>query len=134
VLENRQGGRVAVELADERGGGGEIENVVIGKLLAVQLLEEFAELAVKRGGLMRVFAVAQRLRQRGGNDQRLWQADGRLGSGLKPFLQVRRDRRIVGGGAGVNLGGQRAALFQRGVAVALICSATSRNPPGPRSP
>ena len=39
----------------------DVDDVVVGKFLAVKLLGDFQEVAVERAGLMRVFAVAQTL-------------------------------------------------------------------------
>ena len=69
MLENRQRRRFAVKFRDERRRRREVKNVVIGKLLAVQLLEVFGEFPVKRGGLMRVFTITQRLGERRGNGE-----------------------------------------------------------------
>ena len=44
---------------DELGGGGDIEDVVEGEFLAVELLEVLVEIAVERGLLVRVLAVAE---------------------------------------------------------------------------
>ena len=49
----------SLELLDQLGRGGDVEDVVIGKLLAVELLEMLVEIAVERGRLVRVFAVTQ---------------------------------------------------------------------------
>ncbi len=57
VLEDRDG-RLG-EFLDQVGRGSDVEEVVIGKVLAVQLLEMFLESSVERGGLVRIFAVAQ---------------------------------------------------------------------------
>ena len=57
MLQNRDGR--FVELGDQICGGADVENVVKGKFLAVKFLETVIEVAVERGGLMRVFAVAQ---------------------------------------------------------------------------
>ena len=69
VLQDRQRRRVVGEFRDQTRRRGEVQNVVVGKLLAVQLLEIIRGTAVKRRGLVRVFAVAQRLHQRRGNRQ-----------------------------------------------------------------
>ena len=47
------------EFLDQLGGGGDIEDVVVGKFLAVELFEMLVEVAVERGGLVRIFAVAE---------------------------------------------------------------------------
>ena len=44
VLENRQRRGVAGKFGDQGRGGGEVQNVVIGKFLAVELLEIFVEI------------------------------------------------------------------------------------------
>ena len=100
----------------------QIQNIIVGKLLAVQLLEKFVEIAIKRRRLMRVFAVAQWLRQRRGNRQHLWQ---RAFVGGKFLLQMRGNGCVIGGRARKNFCGQLAAKFQRRVAVSEICFATS---------
>ena len=53
--------RRALELADEVGRSGDIENIVIAEFLALQLFEGFVERTVERGLLVRVFAVAETL-------------------------------------------------------------------------
>ena len=55
VFQNRDG-RFG-ELGDQVRRGADVENVVKGKVLAVELLEMLVEVAVERRGLMRVFAV-----------------------------------------------------------------------------
>ena len=67
VLENRQRRRVVREFGDQIRRRRQIQNVVVGKFLAVKLLEKFVEFAVKRRLLVRIFTVTQRLRQRRGN-------------------------------------------------------------------
>ncbi len=62
VLEN--GDRRFLEFADELRGGGDIEDVVERKFLAVELLEIRVEIAVQRCLLVRIFAVAQVADQR----------------------------------------------------------------------
>ena len=79
VLENRQRRRIVRELRDQARRRRQVENVVVGKFLAVQLLEVFVEPAVKRRRLVRVLAVAQRLRQRR----------------LKPTSDAGRRRRLI---------------------------------------
>jgi hypothetical protein len=51
--------RGALELADEVGRGGDIEDVVIAEFLALQLVEGLVERAVEGGLLVRVLAVAR---------------------------------------------------------------------------
>ena len=62
VLENRQRWRLTGIFRNQRGGGGEIENVVVRKFLPVELFEEVSEIAVQRRALMGILAVAQVLR------------------------------------------------------------------------
>ena len=62
MLQNRDGW--FVELGDQICGGADVENVVKGKFFAVKFLETAIEVAVERGGLMRVFAVTQPRRER----------------------------------------------------------------------
>ena len=114
MFEDGQRRRVLAELADERGRGGEVENVVVGKFLPVQLFEVVVELAVERRRLVRIFAVAQRLRQRRENIERRWQAGGRRR--LEFFLQMRGNGAVISRGAGKNFRRQFAAQFQRCVA------------------
>ena len=63
-------GASVAEFRDQSCRRRQIQNVVVGKFLAVELFEKLVELAVKRRRLVRVLAVAQRLRQRRGNRQR----------------------------------------------------------------
>src|SRR5262249_56247886 len=52
------------EFGDQVGRRGDVENVVKGKVLAVEFFEVLVEIAVERGVLMWVFAVTQPHRQR----------------------------------------------------------------------
>jgi hypothetical protein len=116
-------GAPLAELRDQICRRRQIQNVIVGKFLAVELLEKFVELAVERRRLVRVFAVTQRLRQRRGNRQHLRQ---RILVGGKFLLQMRGNRGVVGGGARKNFRGQLAAQFQGRVASSPeICFATS---------
>ena len=56
--------RRALELTDEVGRGGDIEDVVIAEFLALQLFESLVEGTVERGLLVRVLAVAEALGDR----------------------------------------------------------------------
>ena len=58
------GHRRLAEFRDEIHGGRDIEDVVVGKFLAVQLLEMVGKPAVKFGLLVRVFTVAEARRER----------------------------------------------------------------------
>ena len=69
VLENRQRRRVVRKFRDQIRRGRQVENIVVGKLLAVQLLKVIGESTVKRGSLVRVLAVTQWLRLRGFHNQ-----------------------------------------------------------------
>ena len=60
MLENRQRG--LLEFADQVSGRRDVEDVVITQFLALQLQEMVMERAVERCLLVRVFAVAERLR------------------------------------------------------------------------
>ena len=113
VLQNGQRGEITPELGNERGGGREVQNVVVGQFLAVELMEIVVELAIERSSLVRIFAIAQRLRQRGGDGQHLRQG---VFIGGKFLLQMCGNRGIVGGRTGIDLGGQLAAHFQGGIA------------------
>ena len=57
VLENRH--RRLGELRDQRRRRGDVEDVVVGEFLAVKLFKIGSEVAVKFGGLVRIFAVAE---------------------------------------------------------------------------
>ena len=63
MLENGQRGRAADEFRAQGGGRSEVEDIVIGQFLAVQLLEIILKAAIKRGALMRILPVAQCLRE-----------------------------------------------------------------------
>jgi hypothetical protein len=58
-----------VELGGERPAGVEIDEVVVAELLALQLVgvgdAEWCAVGVERGGLVGVFAVAERVLERG---------------------------------------------------------------------
>ena len=64
MLQKRQRRRVVRKFRNQIRRRRQIQNVVVGKFLAVQLLEKFIEATVKRSRLMRIFTVTQRLRQR----------------------------------------------------------------------
>ena len=116
VLEDGERGWVDVELDDQPGGGGEVENVVVRKRLAVELLIKLTEAAVKGGALVGVLAVAQNLSLVSADDELVRQAVAWLLL-LVNIGQVQGDRAVVGGGAGVHLHSQLAAEFECGFAV-----------------
>ena len=109
VLEDGDG-RVFV-LADELRGGGNVEDVVVGKLLAVELLEVFLEITVERRFLMRVLAVAKTADQR--------QREFVVRAGFRPRVasEIRGDGGIVGGGGLEDFQCQLLAQLERRVAV-----------------
>ncbi len=112
VLEDGHGG--LLKLADQVSGGGDVDDVVVGKFLALKLLEALVEAPVERGLLVRVLAVAQLLRQRHFQAQALGQADVRALGDLA--LQIGGDGPVVGGGALENLEGELAAQDRQRVA------------------
>jgi hypothetical protein len=110
---------------DQLGGGGQVQDVVVGKFLAVELAVELREPAVEGGGLVRVLAVAQRL-DFGGIDGDLarqagWLFAGRRGHGgmAEHLDEMRGDHRVVGRGAGKDAHGQGPPQFEGGVALGL---------------
>jgi hypothetical protein len=107
--------RGALELADEVGRGGDIEDVVIAEFLALQLVEGLVERAVEGGLLVRVLAVAEALGdgQRGGEAGR--QAEDVAEAGLGLGFEVVGDRGVVGRGALEDLEGELAAEFAEGL-------------------
>ena len=107
--------RRALELADEVGRGGDIEDVIIAELLALELLERLVERAVERGLLVRVLAVAEALGDRQGGREAGGQAEDVAGAGLGLGLEVVGDRGVVGGGALEDLEGEFAAEFAEGL-------------------
>ena len=92
VLENRKRWPFALEFRDQCRGGGEVEDVVIRELLAMELLVVTVELSVQRRLLVRVLAVAQALHEGRADHQR------RCGlAGFGEFLlQVGGDRGVAG--------------------------------------
>src|SRR5207244_12160168 len=62
MFENRDGR--LLEFADQIRRGADIQNVVKGKFLAVKFFEMSIEVAIKRGGLMRIFSITQPRHQR----------------------------------------------------------------------
>jgi len=106
VLEDGDGR--ALELVDQVSGRGDVQNVVIAELLALELLEALVEGAVEGGLLVRIFAVAQRLRLLIGERERLGETD--LGGGVGDLaFEVAGDGGVVAGGALENLQGELAA-------------------------
>ena len=63
----------ADEVEDQVGGGLDVEDVGVAQLLALELGEELAEIAVERSLLVRVVAVAEFLFER--------QAEGEIAAG-----------------------------------------------------
>ena len=124
VLDDGDGGVVlGVELGDDFVGGVGVVDVVVGELLAADLLggrdaEALAAGRVERGPLVRVFAVAQALLQLAAERE-----EGAAACALR-LLAVRelaaepvRDRGVVGRRARVGLGRERAARRERERAV-----------------
>jgi hypothetical protein len=66
VLQDGDGG--AAEFQGDLGGGVDVEDVGVAEVFAVQLDEVVAEVAVERGLLVRVVAVAQLGVERQGED------------------------------------------------------------------
>ena len=90
VLENSQRGRVVRKFRDQIRRRRQVQNVVVGKFLPVQLLEVLGESPVESGALVRILAVTQRLPLRGLQDQhrrqhrrRLLQRQGWLNCGAR---------------------------------------------------
>ena len=101
VLDNRQRRPcIGRKLLDQLLDGGNIENIDIGKLFAMQLLKELAEIAIQRGRLVRVFAVAQILRLMEGQRQRLRERLLRSSSRRSPHRRRRCARTPWRPGAG----------------------------------
>ncbi len=117
VLDDHAGGRVA-EVAQEGAGRVEVEDVVVGDLLAVVLadLREHvgarADLGVVGAALVRVLAVRQ-------VRDLLEGAEVELRELLELLAEPARDRGVVAGGVGERLGGEPLARRQRQHPVAL---------------
>ena len=107
--------RRALELADEVGRGGDIEDVVIAEFLALQLFEGLVEGAVERGLLVRVFAVAEALGDGQGGREAGRQAEDVAEAGLRLGFEVVGDRGVVGRGTLEDLEGEFAAEFAEGL-------------------
>src|SRR5215467_7478626 len=98
-------GALGIELGDALIGGVGVVDVVVGELLALRLArggdaEAGLAGAVERGLLVRVLAIAQRLgelaRDRAVGRRRI----------VELLCEPVRDRGVVGGGAGIGLGGE----------------------------
>ena len=109
VLENRDRG--PGEFLDEISGGADIEDVVVGKFLAVELLEMLAETAVELGFLVGVFAVAQTHLE--------WQVEAEARARLLLLVEEVRDCGIVGGSRRERLDGEPLAELAAGPAALL---------------
>ena len=126
MFQDRQGRPIADEFGHQARRGRQVENVVIGKFLAVELLEIVMEPAVERGSLMRVFPVSQRLGQ--GRLHQQWIGQCQFLGFRGPWSRTRfrgthrskgpgevfGNPGIVSGGAGVNARGQPPPQFQGG--------------------
>ena len=107
--------RRTLELADEVGRGGDIEDVVIAEFLALELFEGLVERAVERGLLVRVFAVAEALGDGQGGREAGGQAEDVAEPGLGLRFEVIGNRGIVGRGALEDLEGEFATEFAEGL-------------------
>ena len=106
VFQNRDG-RLG-EFGDEISRRADVQNVVKRKFLPVQFLEVPFEIAVERGGLMRVLPVTQARHERERKRKRRF---GRL-----LLVQESSNRAIVVGGLDKRLNGEAFAQFQRRLA------------------
>ena len=107
VLEDGDG-RLA-ELLDQLGRGGDVQDVVIREVLAVELGEVLVECAVERACLVGILAVAQP----GDAGQR----DGEGGGGFLLLVEVVRDGLVVAGRGDEDLDAEPLAELERGRAV-----------------
>ena len=107
VLEDGDGG--LGEFLDELGGGGDIEDVVEGEFLAVELLEVLVEIAVEGGLLVGVFAVAEA----GGDGE----GDGEGAGGFLFAVEEIGDGAVVVGGGDEDLDAEALAELEGGGAV-----------------
>ena len=125
MLDDDAGGRF--EAAGAFPGGVGVRDVVVGQFLALQLavVAQQAGLTlrvdVEGGGLVRVLAVAQGLllldlQGQGAGPFVAGRHGFLLGLGVDQAGQVGGDGAVVGGGVGVDLGGQRQAQAVGGVA------------------
>lgn len=92
------------ELADQTHGRVDVEEVVVRDFLAVELLEQPVQIAVERGGLMRVLAVAQR---RALGQAQLERVD------LLLTVEIIEDGRVVVRADVERMGRETAALLER---------------------
>ena len=111
-------GALGIKLGDAFISGVGVVDVVVGELLALRLARGRDAVAwftgaVEGGGLMRVLAVAQRLREPAADG-----AIGRCGIGERRGEPV-GDRGVISGGAAIGLGGE--ALAQRERSRAVVC-------------
>src|SRR5204863_3617850 len=114
--DNASGGARRIELGDAFISRIGVVDVVVGQFAALHLprgrdARTLVRRRVKRRYLVRVLAVAQRLDQvaaEGAEIRRLQ---------LEFFCKPVRDRGVIGGGAGIGLGGETAAQAKRGSAI-----------------
>ena len=92
------------ELADQTHGRVDVEEVVVRDFLAVELLEQPVQIAVERGGLMRVLTVAQR---RAPGQTQLERVD------LLLTVEITEDGRVVVRADVERMGRETAALLER---------------------
>src|SRR5205823_14547262 len=102
------GGARRVELGDTFIGGISVVDVVVGQFAALQLsrrgdAQALVGRRVKCGVLMRILAVAQRLDQPAAEGTEIRRPQ------LALVRNPVRDRGVIGGGAGIGLGGETAA-------------------------
>ena len=59
MLENGERGRAGHKLRHQGRGGRQVQNVIIGKFLPMELLEIIAEVAIERRRLVRILSITQ---------------------------------------------------------------------------
>ena len=113
MLDDRTGRACSVELADAFDGGIGVVDVVVGKLLALDLAcgrdaeAGFGE-AIEGGLLMRIFAVTQLLLEKPAEREGARRLDARLAQ------QPVGNRRIISRRSRIGLGGETATQGERG--------------------
>ena len=127
MLDNDERGAIRAERPGDLLRGGEIEDVVVRELLAMELPESVQERAVEGSRLVRVLAVAEEERPRKGKLEAIGERRGLragiAGGGRRARIQAAGeeagDRRVVGRGPPEGL---EPSLLRRAAVVAPPCA------------
>ena len=121
VLDDDDGRRAVAKFADQLQRGVGVVVIIVGEFLALDLLRLSdaarggTDRQIEGGGLMRIFAIAQRRAQRARQAERFGEGDALVCEG-----EPAGDHRIIGGGGGISLGREHAAEVVAGRATLFV--------------